>query len=244
MSAIPGPDGCEATDLVVRSAPAATVYTWRFTTSAHAGLPELLATFSGHPWPAVATVDTAALRTQAGPAADRMAAAAADVAAARAELATTVAAGNTVDVEALVAETVDAVGRQQAVTADVHQDLTSALGLSYRPIPPVCEMLTVAAGGGTVALLLDLPEPLPWERMSWSLTRVRAHPTPPVDDVLLAQSADGAHAVLVRTGGARFEPGDWSLHLDLALDIGAERAVWTRGGRTAPESGTLRFAVP
>jgi hypothetical protein len=244
LSGIPGPDGCEFTDLLVRSAPATTVYSWRFTTSAHPGLPELLATFAGRTWPAEGTLDAAGLRTQAGPAADRMAAAAADVTAARAELAAAVTAGDAVDLQALAAAAAEAVSGQQAVAAELYRELAATLGQTYRPAPPVTEVLTAGSPGNTLALLLDLPEPLRWERISWSLARVGRHPTPSVRDALLTWSDDDRQAVLVRTGGGRFEPGDWSLQLELALDVGAERAVWTRGGSAAPEVGTLRFAVP
>ena len=65
----------------------------------------------------------------------------------------------------------------------------------------------------------------------------------PLDDVVLAHSRDGAHAILVRTGAAAFPPGAWSLRLALRLDVGAERAVWRRGGSTAAEAGVLRFAI-
>jgi hypothetical protein len=102
----------------------------------------------------------------------------------------------------------------------------------------------VATGAHIVALVLDLPEPLPWERMSWSLTHSAPHPSPPLDDTLLTWSSDGAHAVIVRPGGAPLASGEWSLRLELAMDIGAERAVWTRAGSAAPESGTLRFVLP
>jgi hypothetical protein len=244
LSAIPGPHGCEFSDLLVRSAPAATVHTWRFTTSAYPGLPELLATFGGQPQPAPSTVDPAALRTGTDSGATRLAAVAADVAAARAELATAVAAGNTVDLPSLIADTLDAVDQQHTTAGDLYQTLTAALGLDYRPPPPLVEVFTATTGAGTIALVLDLPDPLPWERMSWSLTHVRPHPSPPLHDTLLAWSNDGAHAVIVRSAGAALAPGEWSLRLELAMDIGAERATWTRAGSTAPENATLRFTLP
>jgi hypothetical protein len=244
LSAIGGPHGCEIRDIVVRSAPPATVYSWCFTTSAYPGLPELLATFTGPPWPAQATVDAAALGTQADAGAARLAEAAAAVTAARGELAAAVAAGNTVDLQALIAAALDATGRQHGAAGDVYQALTAALGLGYRPSPPLAEILTVAAGPGIVALVLDLPEPLPWERMSWSLTQAGPHPSRPLDDALLAWSSDGAHAAIVRPGGAPLASGQWSLRLELAMDAGAERAVWTRAGSAAPETGTLHFVLP
>ena len=102
----------------------------------------------------------------------------------------------------------------------------------------------MAAGGEVLALLLDLPEPLPWERMGWTLTG-------PADgggrqvlgDLVLARSGDGSRAVLVREGAAPFSAGIWMFDLVLRLDVGAERAAWRRGGSTAPEAGTLRFRL-
>jgi hypothetical protein len=244
LSAIPGPHGCEIRDLVVRSAPPSTVHTWRFTTSAYLGLPELLATFTGLSRPAPSTVDSAALRAGADSGAARLAAVATDVAAARGDLATAVATGNTVDLGSLITDALEAVDRQHAAAADVYQALSAALGLDYRPSPPLVEVLTARTAAGTVALVLDLPEPVPWERMSWSLTRVGPHPSPPLADALLTWSGDGAHAVIVRAGGAALASGEWSLRLELAMDVGAERVAWTRAGSTAPEVVTLRFALP
>jgi hypothetical protein len=155
-----------------------------------------------------------------------------------------VAAGNAVDLPSLITDALDAVDGQHAAASDVYQALTAALGLGYRPTPPLAEILTVAADAGTVALILDLPEPLPWERMSWSLTHVGPHPSPPLGDALLAWSGDGAHAAIVRPGGAALASGEWALRLELAMDIGAERAAWTRAGSAAPESGVLRFVLP
>jgi hypothetical protein len=244
LSAIPGPHGCEVRDVLVRSAPSATVHTWRFTTSAYPGLPELLATFAGRPQPVPSTVDAAALEAQADSGATRLAAAAGDVAAARAELASAVAAGNAVDLQSLIEDALDAVDRQDTAAGDVYQALSAALGLDYRPSPPLVEVLTASTGTGTVALVLDLPEPVAWERLSWSLARVGPHPSPPLDDALLAWSGDGAHAAIVRSGGAALASGEWSLRFELAMDVGAERAAWTRAGSTTPESGALRFTLP
>lgn len=240
LSRIPAPDGCAFADLLERSAPSSTVYSWRFTTSAYPGLPELLATFTGHPWPAQASVDTAKLAVEADAGAMRLAAAGAEVTAARADL----AAADVVDLQTLIADSLDAVARQHTVDDEVYQALSGALGLGYRPAPPVVEILTVAAGSDTVALILDLPEPLPRERMSWALTPMGPHPSPPLDDALVAWSADGAHALLARPGGRPVPPGEWSLTLELALDLGPERAVWSRQDSTAPETATLRFTLP
>ncbi|HEX5120788.1 MAG TPA: hypothetical protein VFW65_36870 [Pseudonocardiaceae bacterium] len=231
-----GPDGCDFGDLLVRSAPSAAVHSWRFTTSAYAGLPELLDGFAGRTWPATAGVDRAALAVVDT---TRLAAAEADVTTARADL----AAADVVDQQTFVTDALDAVARQHTVADDVYRALSGALGLGYRPAPPLVELLTVTAGTDTVAVLVDLPEPLPWERMSWSLTPVGPHPTRPLDDAVLAWSADGAHAVIVRSAGRPLPTGTWSLRLTLALDVGTERAVWTRGNSSAPETSTVRFTL-
>jgi hypothetical protein len=231
-------------DLLIRSAPATTVYSWRFTTSAYPGLPEMLATFAGNTWPAPATVDTGTLASRTRDATTRLATATTNLADARQELAASVAANNTVDLQALICAACDAVQQQQAEAAGIYDSLAAALGLAYRPAPPVVEVLTAADRGRTVALILDLPEPLPWERMTWSMALTGPHPTQALDDVVLAWSADGSHGLLARTGGNPFLAGPWSLALHLALDVGAEAAAWTRNGRTTPEGGTLRFTVP
>jgi hypothetical protein len=221
----------------------AVVHSWRFTTSAYPGLPELAASFTGQLWPAGGTVDTAALAAQADAQAAQLAAVQADVGLARAALADAVAAGRAGDLDALTEEALDAVDRRHALSAQAYAELSAALGLAYRPAPPVVELLTASAGGDVVALVLDLPEPLSWERMTWSLTRTGRHPGPSPADVLLAWSEDGAHAALVRSGGAPFPPGPWSLSLELALDAGAERAVWTRAGGSDPEIASLSFRL-
>jgi hypothetical protein len=77
------------------------------------------------------------------------------------------------------------------------------------------------------------------KRMGWA---VRG-PAGDQPDVLLAWSDDGSHALLARAGGATFAAGPWNLDLVLRLDAGGERAVWRRGGSSAPEVGTLRFAL-
>jgi hypothetical protein len=154
-----------------------------------------------------------------------------------------VATGSVADLAALTAAAVEAVAGRDTLSAEAYRDLTAALGIGYRPRPPVVELLTAAADGDIVALVLDLPEPLPRERLLWSLVEVGRHPTPPLGDLLVAWSEDGASAIIVRAGAKTFPPGRWSLRLELTLNIGAERAVWTRSGDSEPESGTLEFTL-
>ena len=228
--------GCEFTDLVVRSAPRTTVHSWTFTTSRYLGLPDLLDTFVGTVWPVDAGgLDAAGLAAEATAGAARLAAARAAVDTARAAL----AAAAVVDLEPLAAAANAAVASAHAESAAVHDLLEAALGLPYRPTPPVAELSAISAGRGVVALLLDLPEPLPWERITWTLL----DPGQAAAAVLLAWSADGTRAILVRDGAEAFAAGAWILDLALRLDAGGERAVWRRGGSTAPEAGRLPFTL-
>ena len=242
LSGIPKP-GCAFTDLVVRSAPAAAVHHWEFVTSRYLGLPDLLDIFTGEVWPLPAAADPAELADQATTGAARMAAAAQAVDAARAELATAVAAADAVELAPLGDAARAAVAAMQQESSSVHDLLVGSLGTPWRPSPPIVELSSVAAGKDVIALLLDLPEPLPWERMDWSLLAPDAADDEPLADLVLAWSADGSHAVLVRTDGQAFAAGPWTLNLALRLDVGAERATWRRGGSSVAEAGALRFAL-
>ena len=240
-SAIPG-RGCAFSDLVVRSAPrtaVAPLELHHFALSRAAGPPRLLRRpdVDGG-WRRGAIEQIWPRKPMRAPSASP--AAQAEVDAARSALAAAVAASDAAETAGLAEAARGAVAAEHAASADVHDLLAGALAASWRPEPPVVEMLTVVDGAATVALLLDLPEPLPWERVVWSLTR---DDDVPLDDLVLAHSRDGAHAILVRTGAAALPPGAWSLQLALRLDAGAERAVWRRGGSTAAEAGVLRFAI-
>ncbi len=244
LSSIPSPDGCAFTDLVVRSAPRDAVHEWQFTTSAHPGLPELMATFVGTTWPVDdAAVDRAATTTGAADAAARLSAVEATVDVARAELASAAAGDDVLDLVALRSQALAAVTARHEISAEAFRDLSAALGLPYRPLPPVVELSQVVDDGDIMALLLDLPEPLPWERMSWSLSRQRRGRQIPAEDAVLVWSEDGARAVLVQDDGAPWLADRWTLTLTLALDIGAERAAWRRDGSQAPEVAEIVFTT-
>jgi hypothetical protein len=244
LSGIAAPDGCQISDLLARSAPARVVHSWRFTTSGYAGLSELLAGFAGHTWPADAAPDRTALAARATTAAATLTSAQADLDTARAELADAVASGSTGDLAELISAALGAVADHDDASAEAFRDVSQCLGLGYQPRPPVIEILTVTAGRDVVALALELPEPLPRERLSWSLTPIQPHPVPPLTDLVVAWSGDGARALLVRPQGTPFSPGRWSLHLELALDVGAERATWSRDGDSTPETAVLTFSLP
>ena len=243
LSGIPAP-GCKFTDLVVRTAPRTAVHSWNFTTSRHLGLPDLLDTFAGRLWPLEGDgLDRADLGDQAAAGAARLSSARAAVDSARTALAAAVAAGDAVELAALGDAARATVGHAHAESAAVHDLVADALGLPWRPTPPVVELSTVADGTGVLALVLDLPEPLPWERVTWSLVPPGAADDEPLEDLVLAWSDDGTRAILVHTGATAFARGSWSLHLAVRLNVGAERAVWRRGGSTAAEAGRLQFEV-
>jgi hypothetical protein len=245
LSAVPAPAGGVFRDLVVRSAPRQVVHQWRFTTSRYAGLPELAATFAGRTWPAAgaAAPDRATFSGAVAAGLAQLEPATAAAGAARDELAAAVAAGNVIDQPALAAAALAAVGGLQAASAGVFRELAQALGLPYAPAPPVLEILAVPDGDEVLALLLDLPEPLPWERMSWSLRQVRSGGHAAGQDVLLAWSEDGRQALLVDPDGSPLAGGPWLLRLTLALDVGAERAAWRRAGSTQAEHADLAFLL-
>ena len=240
LSAIAAP-GCAFTNLVVRSAPPTAVYRWNFTTSRYLGLPDLLDTFAGVVWPIEgADVDGVALASEATAGQARLAAADGEADSARAVLAAAVAAGDAVEVTPLVAAARSAMDFAGAESESVYDLLVGALGTPWRPTPPIVEMSAVASGQDVVALLVDLPEPLPWERIRGSLL---APDGTALSDLVLARSGDGARVVLVLAGARPFAAGTWALELSLRLDVGAERAVWRRAGSTAPEAGRLAFSV-
>ena len=244
ISDIVAPAGATFSDLVVRSAPRQVVHRWTFITSAYAGWPELAAPFADRTWPANgAAPDRQALAGAVAQGLTRLTSARTDVDAARGELASAVAASDLLDEACLRAAALDAVQGLHAASASVHDSLAQALALGYSQPPPVLELLTVTDGDDVVALVLDLPEPLPWERMTWTLRQVEPHARSTVLDVLLAWSEDGRRAILAPAAAGAFPSGQHVLRLVLALDVGAERAVWRRAGSSDPETAELRFRV-
>ena len=242
LAGIPG-KGCAFSDLVVRSAPRTAVHRWTLTTSRHPGFTDLLDTFAGTVWTLEADMDRAELAVQATAGLPRLADARAAVDTARLELAAAVLAGDLVDHAGLAEAARAAVASAHAESAAVHDLLVTALGIPWRPTPPIAELSAVEAGGGVAALLLDLPEPIPWERVRWSLVAPGQADDESLADLVLAWSADGSRAVLVRPGAVPYAAGTWTMHLALRLDVGAERSIWRRGGSTLPEVGRLTFVL-
>jgi hypothetical protein len=245
LSGIPAPAGCTFNDLVVRSAPRVAVHRWSFTTSRYLGLPDLLDGFAGRTWPVEdATPRRTAVDREASAAAAQIAGAQATLDAARAALAAAVDAGDAVELEGLREAARAASAAYGQTSADAYDALAVALGLPWRPFPPLVELGTVRDGGEVLALLLELPEPLPRERLGWTLTGPSDDGTRGVlGDLVLAWSGDRCRAILTREGGAAFAAGSWTLDLALRLDVGSERAIWRRCGSTAPEAGVLGFRL-
>jgi hypothetical protein len=245
LSGIPTPAGCAFTNLVVRSAPRVAVHRWRFTTSRHLGLPDLLDTFVGRTWPVPeAAPRKAAVQRETAAAAAKIAEAQATLDVARSALAVAVDAGDAIELAGLRESTRAAADTRNQAGADAYVALAAALGLPWRPNPPVVEVCTVDDAGSVLALLLEMPEPLPRERLSVTLTGPSdSGGRAALDDLVLVWSADGCRAILVRPSGVAFTAGMWTLDLAVRLDVGAERALWRRGGSTAPEVGAMRFRV-
>ena len=98
-------------------------------------------------------------------------------------------------------------------------------------------------GRERLALLLESPEPLAWERIGWQLTRQdRAGRDQPVPGSLLVWSDDGARALVLVTG-ASLQAGSYELQLAYNLDIGLEAPILRRGGSTLPEVTRLPFTL-
>jgi hypothetical protein len=241
LSAIPG-GGCEFRDLIVRSAPRTPVHRWNFTTSAYLGLPDLMDGFVGRVWPLDATTERTTLSEVVSSARESLDTSTLAVNVARAALSEAAGTQDLVDMSPLTEAALDAVAVRHSVAGTAYDQIIAELQAPRRPTPPVVELLGVIdQAGAVVALLLDLPEPLPWERLRVCLSR--GANAPPEPDVVVAWSQDGTHAVVVRDGASPIDAGQWSMSLTLRLEVGAERAVWRRAGSLAPEVGQLEFTL-
>jgi hypothetical protein len=244
LSAVAGPNGCLFSDLIVRSAPHTAVHGWRFTSSRYLGLPDVLESFAGDVWPVEAAVgDPVALAAATVTAVTAMRSANAAVADARQALAAAVDDAAALELPSLTERARTAVDSRHVISGQQYDLLHQQLGLAWRPVPPVLEISRVSVNGGVVALLIDLAEPLPWERVSWILTASPDGRAAPLSDGALVWSEDGTRALIVRDGAQPFAAGAWKLDLALRLDVGVERPQWRRGGSSAPECGTLSFVL-
>jgi hypothetical protein len=127
-----------------------------------------------------------------------------------------------------------------AHAAALYAEGVGLLGLGYRALPPVVELSALAAASGTVqALLLELPEPLAWERVRVAGS-VPGAGGPPV----VVWNGDGTRALVLPPSGARLPAGEYVLDLVLDLDVGPEAPTWQRATSTRAEVARLAFALP
>ncbi len=237
-----GADDPAFSDLVIRSA-RGTVHHWSFATSRYADFVEHLDTFSGQVVvETLAGVNTPRFAEEVAEAAATLAAATTALATARVEL----ASAGPDEVELRRAEAQAAVRALAAESADRFAVLAELLFPgAYRALPPVVEVLDLRQGADRLALLLESPEPLDWQRIAARLARLDpiTGVYAAVEDALLAWSDDGARAILAPTGTANPPDGDYELQLTYRLDIGFEAPVLRRGASSVPEIARLRFTL-
>lgn len=99
--------------------------------------------------------------------------------------------------------------------------------------------------GGSHGVLLEFPEPIDLARVTFRLLQSATGTAPysDVGDLWVVPNRDATRVLLFRGTAGFFTSGYYRLDLALLLDLGAERAVWRRGGSTAPEVGALEFEV-
>ncbi|MCC6803487.1 MAG: hypothetical protein IT319_11435 [Anaerolineae bacterium] len=227
--------------ILIRSTPKGKVFGWQFSTSAFPGFVEHLDSFAGVIYPTdtllpSATDLTAAISTAVAALAD----ASNTLLAARSDLA---ASGTTEFADQLAAVTAARVARD--FTASEHYQALFRLffGETYRPRPPVVELTELLGSDGRYALLLESPEPLDWNRITFAIKRRQANGD--YNDIrssaFIVWSDDGTRALILATNGAVLPSGIYMLQLAFNLDIGAEMPVLRRNGSTIPETVALDF---
>jgi hypothetical protein len=104
------------------------------------------------------------------------------------------------------------------------------------------ELSELMRSGRRLALLVESPEPIDWNRVSWQLRKegTTAGVYQPVANTVLVTSDDGARALIVNPA-VRVLAGNYELGLTYSLDIGLEAPALRRGGSTVPEITRLRF---
>jgi hypothetical protein len=117
--------------------------------------------------------------------------------------------------------------------ADFESVYYDVFGLAARSLPSVPELTVVKTAAGAIeALLLELPEPLDWDRVSLAI----AHGGAAISFGAL-RSVDRARAFLLRPGGASatapraWAAGDYTLTFTYALDLhdGTHPTLYRRG---------------
>lgn len=225
-----------ARNLFVWGGPDTVVHRWPFTTSAAPSLVGLFDTYRGHPYQeeVAEPVDYAQQVAEAGEELGELALA---VEAARGGV--DVASGLTLD--QAIAEARQATEAKQEGHGRWFDTIMGALDLGYRPHPPVVEVSSLrTASRQRLALLVESPEPLPWERFTVTAAYGRNRGVP-VDDLIVIPSRDGTRALLIdgEEQGWRAKPGAVTIRMD--LDLGPALPRWTRGLSTQPEVVELAF---
>ncbi len=230
------------TGIVLRSAPRGKVYGWQFSTSAYPGFVEHLDSFAGvvH---SDETLDPASADLTAAivEAAGALSAANDTLLSARAALA------DALNFTERLADVLAARDARHEASALYYQALfRQFFADSYRPRPPLVELTELSSSDGRCALLLESPEPLDWNRLAFTLKRLRRsgdlHDLSA--DVFFLWSSDGTRALLMQTSGESLPNGSYELQLAYSLDIGAEAPVLRRNGSTIPEVAALHFDLP
>jgi hypothetical protein len=243
--AVPGPglagvqgaqdEGAHAENVTVWTAPRSVAHSWPLTTSSAPDLVHLLDTFTGtvYPEPVTPAAGFAAWVRHA-----RDERQGDDDAQASARQAARAAAP--LDLPAAAAAAREATDSRTAHAAALYAEGVGLLGLGHRARPPVVELSALAAASGAVqALLLELPEPLAWERVRVAGSLPGAG-GPPV----VVWNGDGTRALLLPPSGTRWPAGEYVLDLVLDLDVGPETPTWQRATSTRAEVGRLAFALP
>jgi hypothetical protein len=95
------------------------------------------------------------------------------------------------------------------------------------------------ASGPFQALLLELPEPLAWERV-----RVTGSVPGGGGAPVVVWNGDGTRALVLPPSGVALRAGDYVLDLVLDLDVGPEAPTWQRATSTRAEVARLAFTLP
>lgn len=229
--------------ILLRSAPRGRVFGWQFSTSAYPGFVEHLGSFEGVVYSADTLQPSGANLTPAIiDAADAFAAATTSLLAARSDL---VGAGATEYADRLAAAVAAREVREAVVNSHYQLLIHLFFGDSYRPHPPMVELTELLGSDGRYGLTLESPEPLDWNRIGFTLKRLRQ--SGDYSDIsssaFIVWSEDGTRALILHTSGAALPNGTYMLQLALHLDVSAESSILRRNGSTIPEIAVLRFKL-
>jgi hypothetical protein len=228
-------------DVILRSTPRGKIYDWQFSTSLYPGFVEHLDSFTGVVHNDVerrpASADLSAVIVEASAA---LTDATSIVLTARSAL----AAASAAEFSQMLADVLDALDSYNRTSISFYESLHQLFfdGI-YRPCPPVVELTELFGDEGRCALLLESPEPLDWNRLSFTLERLTR--TGSFVDInantIVVWSNDGIRALLLSSSGESLPNGTYQLQLTFYLDIGAEAPVLRRNGSIVPETVALHF---